>query len=573
MNIVLRNVILFNHRIGYTFKSGVENHRNSKFFFTLQINLENPPNDLFSCRQIFTFCYPFRGSAVPEFHRIVSENPFFRRQNARIELGSQMSRLGSPRKLELFTSLRGYGNEASHRSVSCDVLVRSMVSIIQKTDKWDSLLGRLCDVSSSIISPPIAVQVIKRIRKPDVAFRFFEWLEEHAVFSHDSLTYSAILKVLTKDSHPSHAAMADALLHKKIHLHFYVTPSDFDIVLQQWVRVGESGKALQLLDEMRTHGFVPSHSSCNVLLNKLLSSKHKHLGWELFYQMLDGRIDVLDTQTFNVAMKCACIEGSTDEAIDLFTVMKQRDCMPDLDSFNILIKGFSEKGDTQMICRLFKQMLDLKVKPDSYTVNLLIKELCKQGQPEDGNNLFNYMRRVGWMDRKFVYTQLVDSLCNYGWWLKALKIFTKMIRRGYHPKFSVYNNLIRRLCLGGKVSEAFRLKNLIASKGFMKEIENFNALMEGVCLAGRMDMAGKLLHELQDKGLEPDLRMWNTVLHGHCMMVNVAEALELVEKIKRKGWLPDLESCNSLITSLMSKGREEEATQVKNYIQEDQNIS
>ncbi|XP_043717809.1 pentatricopeptide repeat-containing protein At5g39710-like [Telopea speciosissima] len=557
MNIVRQRVSLFNHRIVCTFNSGVENHRNSKLFFALQIILDNPPNGLLNCRQIFTFCNPFHGS--------------FGRQ--RIELGSQMSWLGSPKRSGPFTLLRGYGNEASHRSVSCSVLVRSMVSIIQKTDQWDSLLSRLCDVSSSIITPPIAVRVIKRIRKPDVAFKFFEWLEAHGGFSHDSLTYSAILKVLTKDSHPSHASMADALLHKKIHLRFNVTPSDFDIVMQQWVRVGESEKALQLLDEMRAHGFVPSHSSCNVLLNKLLSSKHKNLGWELFYQMLDGWIDALDTQTFNIVMKCACIEGRTDEAINLFNIMKQRDCMPDLDSFNILIKGFSEKGDTQMICRIFKQMLDLKVKPDSYTVNLLIKELCKLGEPEYGNNLFNYMRRVGWIDRKFVYTQLVDSLCNYGWWLKGLKIFTKMIRRGHHPNISVYNNLICRMCLGGKVSEAFRLKDLIASKGFMSEIENYNALMKGVCSAGRMDMANNLLHEIQDRGLEPDLRMCNTVLRGHCMMRNVTEALELVEKIKRKGWHPDIESCNSLITNLMSEGKDEEAIQVKNCIQEDQNIS
>ncbi|XP_042511704.1 putative pentatricopeptide repeat-containing protein At2g02150 [Macadamia integrifolia] len=560
MNIARRRFVPFNYRIVYIFNSGVENHWNLKLFYASQIILENPPNGLFNCRQIFTFCYPFHGSSVSECGRIVSQNPSFGRQNVRIVS-----------KNPLF-SLRGYGNEASHRPISCSVLVRSMVSIIQKTDQWDSLLHRLCDVSYSIITPPIAVQVIKRIRKPDVAFKFFEWLEERAGFSHDSLTYSAILKIVTKDSHPSHAAMADDLLHKKIHLRFNVTPSDFDIMLQQWVRVGELGKALELLDEMRTYGFVPSHSSCNVLLNKLLISKHKNLGWELFYQMLDGWIDALDTQTFNIVMKCACIEGRTDEAIDLFNIMKQRDCMPDLDSFNILIEGFSEKGDTQMICRLFKQMLDLKVKPDSYTVNLLIKELCKLGQPEYGNNLFNYMRRVGWIDRKFVYTQLVDSLCNYGWWLKGLKIFTKMIRRGHHPSISVYNNLICRMCLGGKVSEAFRLKNLIAKKRFMTEIENYNALMKGVCSAGRMDMANKLLHELQDRGLEPDLRMCNTVLRGHCMMKNVTEALELVEKIKRKGWDPDLESCNSLITSLMSEGKDEEAMQVKNSIREVQNI-
>ncbi|OVA07215.1 Pentatricopeptide repeat [Macleaya cordata] len=550
----------------YRFYFGKENQQNSQHFVGSRNYEQLDPH------KIFRFCCKSQKPAL-ENPKTVSEFEHFRMLNPRTVLAYQTSRMVSLQKPRFFSSLLEHQNKKNQRTVSINVLVRSMVSIIQKTDQWDSLLNRLCDVSSSQITPPIAVQVLKRIKKPNLAFKFFEWLEHHDGFNHDSLSYSAILKVLTKDSHPSHACIAEGLLHKKISLGFEVTPSDYDLVLQQWVRVGKTEKALELLNEMKSHGFMPGYSACNLLLGRLFKSKHKNLGHELFYQMLDGKIDALDTQTFNIVMKTACVGRRMEEALELFGTMKQRDCIPDLDSFNILIKGFSEKGDSEMICTLFKQMLDLKVKPDSYTMNLLIKELCKQGRPERGNDLFNHMRKVGWIDRKFVYTQLVDSLCNYGWWLKALKIFVKMVRRGHHPKISLYNNLVRRLCMGGRIRQAFKLKDLIMAKKFIPDIENYNALLEGVCLAGRMDMADKILREFHHKGLDPDLRTWNIVLRGHCTLGNVTESLELMEKIKGKGWEPDSGSCNLLITSLMVKGKVEEAMQMKNHIAIDQIIN
>ncbi|KAF5182298.1 Pentatricopeptide repeat-containing protein [Thalictrum thalictroides] len=508
---------------------------------------------------------------VSEGCNVVSCFAHFRLQNQRNEFGYQGLGIVNLQSYRFWSSFREFQYEENHRTVSKSVLVRSIVSIIQKTDKWDTLLSRLCVVSSSKITPPIAVQVIKRIKKPDIALKFFEWLRGCNGFKHDSLTYSAILKVLTKDSSPAHATVADGLLQKKIDLGFEVSPTDYEFVLQQWVKVGKPEKALGLLDGMKSYGFVPSCLSCNIMLQGLFKAKRTDLGLELFHQMQDGWIDALDTQTFNIVMKVACIGRRMEEALRHFNTMKQRDCMPDLDSFNILIKGFSEKGETEMICCVFKQMLDLNVKPDSYTLNLLIKELCKQGRPERGNDLFYHMRRVGWIDKKFVYTQLVDSLCNYGWWLKALKIFVKMIRRGHHPKVSLYSNLVRRLCTGGRIRQAFKLKDFIVKKGFISDIEIYNALMEGVCLAGRMDMAEKLLHEYQHKRLDPDVRMWNALLRGHCMQKNVSKALGIVQKIKEIGMVPDLDPCNNLITNLIAEKKIEEAMQVKSCIQVYQN--
>ncbi|KAL5699019.1 hypothetical protein ACHQM5_029979 [Ranunculus cassubicifolius] len=472
-----------------------------------------------------------------------------------------------------FSSFPEFDHKQNPRTVSISVLVRSIVSIVHKTEQWDSLLTRLCLVSSSQITPPIAVQVIKRIKKPNLAFKFFEWLEDVKGFDHDSLTYSAILQVLSKVSKFEFAEIANGLLRKKIDLGYDVSPMDFEFVLKQWVRVGKVGNAYKVFDEMKKRGFVPSCLACNVLLQGLMKGKEKSLGMELFYEMRDGWVDSVDTQSFNSVMKVACIEGRMDDAFDLFNAMKEKDCRPDLDSFNILIQGFSEKGDVSMIGGLFRGMFDLRIKPDSYTMNLLIKELCKQGRPECGNDLFNYMRKVGWIDKKFVYIQLVESLCNYGWWLKALKVFVKMVRKGHHPKVSLYSNLMRRLCMGNRIRQAYRLKDLMEQKAFISSNENYNVLMEGVCLAGRMDMADKLLREFLHKGLDPDLRNWNALLRGHCVQMNVTKAMGILEKIKEKHMVPELRHCNDLINNLMNEKRVEEALQVKSYIQVFQNTS
>ena len=88
-----------------------------------------------------------------------------------------------------------------------------------------------------------------------------------------------------------------------IHLRFDVTPADYDYVLHQWARVGRSDKGLSLLNELIDRGFNPSVTSCSILLEKLVRSREEESGRLLFHQILDRRVDALDTETFNVMMK------------------------------------------------------------------------------------------------------------------------------------------------------------------------------------------------------------------------------------------------------------------------------
>ncbi|KAL0917249.1 hypothetical protein M5K25_012296 [Dendrobium thyrsiflorum] len=454
--------------------------------------------------------------------------------------------------------------EKEDELVPTNVLVRSIASIVQKTDRWDTLLKELCVASASKITPPIAVQVLKRIKKPEVAFKFFSWLDNQQGFSHDSLGYSAIIQVLAKDRNPSHTAIADSLLHKKIDLGLVVIQADYDHVLHQWAVSRSSDVALSLFNEMISHGFSPSAISCRVLLEELFRSKQEDLAWELFNNMLNRKINVLHADIFNVAMKYLCVKGKLEKALEIFTKMKAENYKPNLDSFNILIKGCCEKGEVKTLCELFKNMLDDEIKPNSYTMSLLIKELCKQGRPDYGNHLFNYMRLMGWIDRKFVYNQLVESLCNYGCCSKASKIFVKMVRRGHHPKPSLYGNLVQLLCTSGKLNEAFELKDLILRKAFLPGIDIYNGLINGLCLTKRMDLVEKLLVEIHEEGLEPDTQTFNIVLRGYCLSRNAKAAVELIERMKEEGFKPDMESYDKLANCLAAdQGKVDEEIQVK----------
>lgn len=459
-----------------------------------------------------------------------------------------------PRKARFYSKLQI--SEKEDELIPRNVLVRSIAYVVQKADIWDTLLKELFVASASKITPPIAVQVLKRIKKPEVALKFFDWLDNHEGFSHDSLCYSAIIKVLTKDRNPSNAAIAESLLRKKINLGLVVIQADYDHLLHQWTVSRRSDLSLSLLDEMISHGFSPSVISCRVLLDELFCSKQEDLAWELFDNMLNRKINVLlHTEIFNVAMKYLCVKGKMEEALELFTKMKAENYKPNLESFNILIKGCCEKGEMKILCELFKSMIDDEIKPNSYTMNLLIKELCKQGRPDYANHLFNYMRMVGWIDRKFVYSQLVESLCNYGCPSKALKIFVKMVRRGHHPKPSLYGNLVQRLCANGRLNEAFELKDVILRKALLPGIDVYNGLIDGLCLTSRMDLVEKLLVEIHEEGLEPDKKIYNIVLRGYCLSRNAKAAVEWVERMKEGGSEPDMESSDMLANCLAVEGK------------------
>ncbi|KAK8951970.1 putative pentatricopeptide repeat-containing protein [Platanthera zijinensis] len=449
-----------------------------------------------------------------------------------------------------------------------NVVVRSIAYIVQKTERWDSLLKELCLASSSEITPSVAVQVLKRIKKPDAALKFFQWLDAREGFSHDSLSYSAIIKVLSKNRNPSNASTADSLLHTKIDLGMQVIRADYDLVLRQLAVVRRSDAALPLLDEMVARGFNPSVISCRALLSELFRSRREDLGWEFFARILDGKIGTPRFEIVNVAMKNLCVKRDLHGALELFMKVKAENYKPNSESFNVLIKGCCEKGEVKILCEVFKSMLDDNVKPDSYTVNLLIKELCREGKPEFGNQLFNHMRRVGWIDRKFVYAQLVDSLCDYGWWLKAFKIFVKMVRRGHHPKRDSYDNLVRRLCTGGRVNEAFEAKDLTLRKGCLPVADIHNGLIDGLCLSGRMDLVEKLLAKIDVRGSEFDSRGYNIVLRGYCLSRNAVEAAKWAERMREAGLKPDGELHDVLAACVGDRGMGDEAVEVKACVDE-----
>lgn len=87
-------------------------------------------------------------------------------------------------------------------------------------------------------------------------------------------------------------------------LRFDVTPADYDYVLR-----------LSLLNELIDRGFNPSVTSCSILLEKLVRSREEESGWLLFHQILDRRVDALETETFNVMMKALCKQGRLQRSI------------------------------------------------------------------------------------------------------------------------------------------------------------------------------------------------------------------------------------------------------------------
>jgi hypothetical protein len=99
-----------------------------------------------------------------------------------------------------------------------NILVRSIASIVERTERWESCVNGILSVASSQLTPKIAVQVIKRIHGPKLSLKFFEWLELNEGFHHDAYTFSAIIKVLTKKTGKSgyYIYQANSLLEEMI---------------------------------------------------------------------------------------------------------------------------------------------------------------------------------------------------------------------------------------------------------------------------------------------------------------------------------------------------------------------
>ncbi|KAG6669545.1 pentatricopeptide repeat-containing protein At1g80550, mitochondrial [Carya illinoinensis] len=362
------------------------------------------------------------------------------------------------------------------------------------------------------------------------AFEFFNWVETHFRFQHNTATYNRMLDILGKFfefelswdlirrmktsplSRPNHTTFR-ILFKRYICAHLvkeaidmYDSLEDFDLrdemsfsnlidALCEYKHVIEA-QELCFGKDKKFNINVNSTKIHNMILRGWLK-----MGWwgkcREFWEEMDKKGVSKDLHSYTIYMDIMCKSGKPWKAVKLYKEMKTKGLRLDVVAYNTIIHAIGLLEGVDFSVRVFREMRDLGCQPNAVTYNTIIKLLCENGRYKEASGWLNQMHEKGCFPNVITYNCIFRSLEKPR---EILLVFDKMIESGIRPGMDTYVMLLRKFGRWGFLRPVFIVWKKMEELGCSPDGSAYNALIDALVEKGMVDMARKYDEEMLAKG-------------------------------------------------------------------------
>ncbi|KAL2643803.1 hypothetical protein R1flu_011390 [Riccia fluitans] len=195
----------------------------------------------------------------------------------------------------------------------------------------------------------------------------------------------------------------------------------------------------------------------------------------------------------------------------------------------------------------------------------MAKVFGSAGLVERALHALNHMGKLGSPPTPLHYTSLITALLKNQHYFKAYIVYAEMVRNGCEADAYSFKLLIREFDRADKVELASQLYDDMMLKGCLPDAETSSALINVLCKACRVDDAVCLFEKMKCEGIRPNVSRYNTLIVYLGKENKLEKALELLDELRCRGCLPDHATLSSLVESLRSCGRDEDADRCSEY--------
>jgi len=182
----------------------------------------------------------------------------------------------------------------------------------------------------------------------------------------------------------------------------------YNTLAKGYSRAGRMDKCLEVYENMREKGFVPTQVTYGILL--------------------DGYIN----------------DGQVEKAAWVFEVMVQEGCPMNTVLLTTLMKGLAQAGRIDQAMEIYKRMLiDGEAMPDLVTFSVLIKANCKAERQDVAMGLLNAMKKAGVQPDAYIYNHLIAGCADMAKAQQARQLYQEMVSSGIKPTNITLSVIIR----------------------------------------------------------------------------------------------------------------------------------
>ncbi|KAJ4963534.1 hypothetical protein NE237_023473 [Protea cynaroides] len=356
-----------------------------------------------------------------------------------------------------------------------------------------------------------------RIRKPELALKFYEKVEKIGSFQPNVVTYTALVSALCIEGRLEEVS---------------------DLVC----RMEKEGV---VLDAVFYSSWICGYFSEGILQEAF--QKHK--------SMVESGIKP-DVVSYTILIDGFSKEGNVEKAVGFLNEMKKVGVKPNLVTYTAVIRGFCQKGKLDEAVSLFRKLEALGIVADEVTYSTLIDELCRKADFDQVFCLLDEMEKKGISTGIVTYNTVINGLSKVGKTCEADEISKSISGDNF-----TYTTLLHGYIEEKNVEGILKTKRRLEEEGVHMDGIMCNVLIKAFFMTGLVEDAYMIFKEMPEMGLHADSVTYYTMINGYCKVGRFNEALELFDTY-RASVVPDVVCYNFIIRRLCENGMLDMAIEV-----------
>jgi pentatricopeptide repeat protein len=375
-----------------------------------------------------------------------------------------------------------------------------------------------------------------------------------------------------------------------------VTPDEVlvNCLLDAYVRLRNIPRLVQVLEQFKSTGAVPSLHACALLIKAYGHARRLDCAWDLWNELIHERKLTPNGEVFASMVDACLAAGDLENAMSVFRKMKHNltDFSRGPSIFANLVKACVARKQTKLALEIYEEMQEVSFTCSKITYNTILDALVRQGDVDKAATILRDMELKGVMPDLISYATLIKGHCTRGCLEQGLQLLGLMQRRGIAPDAIVFNSILdgcahkqmrtlteqvlKDMETAGIAPSNFTLSILVKLYGRCQDLDTafqvvetypakykfklnaqvYTCLMSACIANGSLPRAMEVYKMTTEAGCPADGKMYQTLLNG-CVRhgdLDMAERL-MNDAIKQGPQCVEREAADNVLFMMARRGR------------------
>ncbi|CAA7052023.1 unnamed protein product [Microthlaspi erraticum] len=274
----------------------------------------------------------------------------------------------------------------------------------------------------------------------------------------------------------------------------------------------------------------------------------------------------LNPRAFNYLLNAYIRNSRTDDAVDCFNLMLDRNVTPFVAYVNKVLSFLLRSDSVDEGKEVYDKMVVIGgVGGDNVTTQLFMRACLRERKPEEAVKIFKRVmsREEEAEPDSEMYSLAVQAACKIPDLAMALGLLRETREKfGVPATQETYTSVIVASVREGNMEEALRVKDEMVEFEIPMSLIAATSLISGYCKGNELGKALDLFDKMEEEGLAPDRVMFTVMIEWFVKKEKMEKAVEVYKRMKSAGVVPSSVLVHTMIQGCLRAWSPEVALEI-----------